>query len=170
MKKSASYFQRLFAGFLSLYAGLAFAFVDPPTFVPMAPNSAQPIVVSVRSGICHAFVIPRPSDPPLRVEKSPGIIDIFAPGIINPDGFCNIPILTAPLASLSAQPAGNYQVRVWIMDVGGFFGTVLVTSAPLTVTQGPVIQISPVPTLGFTACLILVSAILLIVWLVLYSQ
>ena len=163
MKKTTRYFQTLFAILLSLYVAKAFAFVDPPTFAPIAPNSTQPIVVSVRSGICHGFgVAPGPGIPLERIEFLPGIVDIYAPGIIAFAGACNLDISTHQF-NVPAIPAGNYQVRIWLIDIDIFTNTVLLaSSAPLVVAQGPTIQTLAVPTLGVVGCIILVLLVFLI--------
>ncbi|PIV36962.1 MAG: hypothetical protein COS34_00470, partial [Lysobacterales bacterium CG02_land_8_20_14_3_00_62_12] len=139
------------------------AFVDPPTFVPVAPNSAQPITVSVRRGVCHAFIGGGVAGiPPMRIEYSPGIVDVIAPGIIAFDGFCNLPIATNPFA-IGALAPGDYLIRIWIIDLSfDFQQTTLVANAPLTVTQGP--QTQAIPTFGTGAKILLVSLILLAAW------
>jgi hypothetical protein len=136
------------------------AFVDPPTFVPAAPNSAQPITVSVRTGGCHAFIIPEPGEPPLRIERSPGIVDVIAPGIIAFDGFCINPVATNSFA-IGALATGDHQVRIWIINASlNFLETTQVASAPLTVTQGPIAQ--SIPTLGTGAVVFVVVLVLLV--------
>ncbi len=130
------------------------AFVDPPTFSQSAPNSAQPVTVSVRVGVCHTFIYGGAGGiPPLRIERSPGIVDVISPGIIAFDGFCNLPIGEVPFAIGTLAP-GDYQVRIWIIDASfNFLETTLVASAPLTVAQGPA---QAIPTLGTGAFLMLI--------------
>lgn len=139
--------------------GRAFGFVDPPTFNPVAPSSSQPVTVSVRNGFCHGFGI-GPGAPPMRIERSPGIVDVIAPGIIAFDGFCVIPVATDSFA-VGALPPGDYQVRIWIIDVTfAYTQTTQVASAPLTVTQGPVAP--PIPMLGTGAFIMMVLLMLLV--------
>ena len=158
MKKSAHYFLMCFLILLSLYAAPAFAFVDPPTFAPVAPNSAQPIVVSVRSGNCHGLGFGIPGGRPLRIEYSESAIDIFSPGLINPSGACNFSIETTQF-NVVARPPGNYQVRIWILDelvAPPDPDTVLVSEATLTVTQG-VLFLTPVPSISIGGALTLIT-------------
>jgi subtilisin family serine protease len=140
----------------------AIAFVDPPTFDPVAPNSAQPITVQVRNGLCHGFLAPGPGIPPMRIERSPGIVDVIAPGLITFDPFCNGPPVTNTF-DIGPLPAGEYEVRIWIIDlVTGFEETTQVASASLTVTQGPVTR--PIPAFGSLAVVVLVLSICLVAW------
>lgn len=142
-----------------LASNRAFGFVDPPTFTPATPNSTQPVSVSVRTGACHAFIVPEPGEPTLRIEYSPGIVDVIAPGIIAFDGFCINPIDTNSF-DLGALASGNYLVRIWIINATlGFLETTLVATALLTVTQGPVAQ--SIPTLGTGAFFMAVFLMLL---------
>lgn len=135
------------------------AFVDPPTFNPAAPNSAQPVTVSVRTGLCHTFGV-GVGAPPRRIERSPGIVDVIAPGVIAFDGFCIWPVATEQFA-VGALPPGEYQVRIWIIDATfAYTQTTQVASAPLTVTQGPVAP--PIPMLGTGAFIMMVLLMLLV--------
>ncbi len=139
--------------------GRAFGFVDPPTFNPSAPNSSQPIVVSVRNGVCDYFGV-GVGAPPMRVEYSPGIVDVIAPGVITFEPFCIADVATDTFA-IGALAAGNYQVRIWIIDATfAYQQTTMVSSAPLTVTQGPVAQ--PIPMLGTGAFVMTVLLVLLV--------
>ncbi len=142
-----------------LMATPAMAFVDPPTFEPAAPNSAQPITVLVRNGLCHGFLAPGPGIPPMRIERSPGVVDVIAPGLITFEPFCNGPPFTDQF-DIGPLPAGDYQVRIWIMDFTyQFEETTQVASASLTVTQGP--AHSPIPTTGTYGLIALGAAIFL---------
>lgn len=132
------------------------AFVDPPTFEPVAPNSAQPVTALVRNGVCHFFGVSANS-PPMRIERSPGIVDVIAPGFITFDPFCNASVATDRF-EIGALPAGTYEVRIWIIDgTDGYLETIQVASAPLTVTQGPAAQ--PIPAIGTAASLVLAALI-----------
>ena len=162
MKKSAHYFPMCFLILLSLYAAQALAFVDPPTFAPIAPNSTQPIVVSVRHGICDALgIVPSPGGRPARIEYSNDTIDVYTPGFTNPSGACNIPIGTKQF-SVAARPAGTYQVRIWMLDDFAFPvpDTILVSQATLNVTQGAVL-LTPVPLMGISGSAVLIALILI---------
>ncbi len=140
----------------------AFAFVDPPTFEPAAPNSAQPIRVLVYNGFCHGFLAPGEGIPPMRIERSPGVVDVIVPGLITFEPFCNGPPTTT-FFDIGSLPAGEYEVRIWIIDVvTGFEETTQVASAPLTVTQGPAAR--PIPTIGTLASIVLVLSVFLIAW------
>lgn len=144
-----------------LFSAPAPAFVDPPTFSPTAPNSAQPITVLVRNGYCHGFLAPGAGIPPMRIERSPGVVDVIAPGLITFDPFCNGPPFTTRF-EIGPLPPGNYDVRIWIIDFTySFEQTTQVASAPLTVTQGPAPP--PIPTIGPYASVMLVLSILLTV-------
>ncbi|PIV36966.1 MAG: hypothetical protein COS34_00490 [Lysobacterales bacterium CG02_land_8_20_14_3_00_62_12] len=71
MKPYAARCVSIIAWLLALAVPNAQAFVDPPTFVPVAPNSAQPITVSVTTGICHGFIGGGVAGiPPIRIERS----------------------------------------------------------------------------------------------------
>lgn len=139
--------------FVLSLAAPAFAFVDPPTFDPVAPNSAQPIRVLVYNGFCHGFLAPGEGIPPMRIERSPGIVDVIVPGLITFEPFCNGPPTTT-FFDIGALPAGDYEVRIWIIDlVTGFEETTQVASSSLTVTQGPAAR--PIPTIGAFAGMVL---------------
>ena len=159
MKKTTRYFQTLFAILLSLYVAKAFAFVDPPTFAPIAPNSTQPIVVSVRSGVCNGLGFGIPGGRPLRIEYFPEAINIFSPGVIAFSGACNIPIQITQF-NVPPRPAGVYQVRIWIMDdlAPPDLATVLVSEATLTVSQGTG-TLTPVPLMGIGSSAVLIMLI-----------
>ncbi|PIV36965.1 MAG: hypothetical protein COS34_00485 [Lysobacterales bacterium CG02_land_8_20_14_3_00_62_12] len=87
---------------------------------------------------------------------------MISPGIIAFDGFCNLPIITQPF-EIGALPAGDYQVRVWIIDLSfGFQETTLVANAPLSVTQGPLPQV--IPSLGTGAKILLGLTIFFAAW------
>jgi len=162
MKPYAARCVSIIAWLLALAVPNAQAFVDPPTFVPVAPNSAQPITTLVRLGVCHGFIAPGPGEPTLRIEQSPGIVDIIAPGLIAFDGFCIWPIATATFA-VNALPSGDYQVRIWIIDASfNFLQTTLVATSPLTVTQGPLPQ--AIPSLGGGAKILLSLTIFFAAW------
>ena len=144
---------------LAFAASTTQAFVDPTTFNPAAPNSSQPIIVSVRNGVCDYFGVAIGA-PPMRVEYSPGIVDVIAPGVITFEPFCIADVATDTFA-IGAIAAGNYQIRIWIIDATfAYQQTTMVSSALLTVTQGPVVQ--SIPTLGFGGLVVLMSLMLLI--------
>lgn len=130
------------------------AFVDPPTFNSVAPNSSQPITLSARTGVCHAFIAGGAGGiPPMRIERSPGVVDVIAPGIIAFAGFCNLPITDNSFAMGTLEP-GTYQVRLFIIDASfNFLETTLVATTSLTVARGPV---QPIPTLGTGGFLMLI--------------
>jgi len=160
MKTFAARCPWMFALLLALAAPTAQAFVDPPTFVPVAPNSAQPITVSVRTGGCHGFPIPEVGAPPMRIERSSGVVDVIAPGTIAFDGFCVNPIETNSFP-IGALAPGDYLVRIWIINSSlNYLETTQVASAPLTVTQGPIAQ--SIPTLGTGAVVMVVVLMLLV--------
>ncbi len=146
-----------------LASNQSFAFVDPPTFSPAVPNSNQPVTALVRNGACHAFAapgLPGSGIPPLLIEYSPGVVDIISPGIIAIPPLCINPIVTDSFA-IGALAPGDYQVRIWIVDLSGFFpDPQLVASAQLTVSQGPVAQ--PIPTLGSGALIMMAMLVLLV--------
>ncbi len=153
----------IFSLAILLASNHAFAIVDPPTFSPATPNSSQPVTALVRNGICHAFLapgLPGSGIPPLRIERSPGVVDIISPGVISFDPFCINPFEIDSF-TIGVLDPGNYQVRIWIIDFTvGFLETTLVASSPLTVTQGPVAQ--PIPMLGPGAFVMMVLLVLLI--------
>ncbi len=120
MKRTASGCVFLVALMLLFASSTTQAFVDPPTFNPVAPNSAQAISVLVRTGLCHGFIVPEPGEPITRIERSPGIVDIYSPGIIQIQPLCNAPIFTNTF-QIGALPAGSYQVRIWIIDANTDF-------------------------------------------------
>ena len=145
---------------LALTASSAQAFVDPPTFNPAAPNSNQAVTVLVRTGVCNTFLAPGIGIPPMRIERSPGVVDVISPGVISFDPLCINPIETDSFA-IGVLAPGNYQVRIWIIDASGFFpAPELVASSPLTVTQGPIAQ--SIPTLGTGAFIMLVLLVVLV--------
>ena len=135
----------------------AYGFVDPPTFSPHAPNSSQPITVNVRHGECNAVYAIGPGAPPLRIEYAPHVVDIIAPGLINFEGFCIIPVSTATFP-IGALPAGEYQVRIFTVDgVFAYTQTTLVATSTLTVAQGP--PVYSIPTIGGGVALLLITLI-----------
>ncbi len=161
MKKSDNFFLKFIFMAFCFYSAQALAFVDPPTFAPIAPNSAQSIVASVRSGICHGLGFEIPGGRPLRIEYSDAAIDIFSPGLVNPSGFCNLPIATNQF-NITPRPAGNYQVRIWILnDLAGttFPNTVLGSQAVLTVSQGTPSLLASVPSIGIGSAVLLIALI-----------
>ncbi len=143
---------------LFLFASTAAqAFVDPPTFTPATPNSAQAVTASVRHGVCHFFLAPGPGIPPRDIVVTPGVVDIFEAGvIIVADPFCNIPISSIEF-NLGTLPADTYQVRVWILDEDSDFQAILVSSASLVVSHAPT---QPIPALSTPALALMVLCVL----------
>ena len=92
----------------------ASAFVDPPTFSPAQPYAGQPIDMSVRGGICHAFVTPPPGYPYVEVQAHDDVVDVIITGVeaTNPI-FCIFGIGTITV-DIGELPQGNYIVRVRI--------------------------------------------------------
>ena len=161
MKKSARYFLKFIFIAFCLYSAQALAFVDPPTFAPLAPNSVQAILVSVRYGICDGIgQIPGPGERPPRIEYFSGVIDIYTPGSTSPSGACNVPIATVSF-NVAPRPAGDYQVRIWMLDDLAFPvpATILVSQASLTVIQGAE-TMTPVSVVGIGGSAILIALIL----------
>ena len=165
------FLSRIAALLMGLAATMAQAVVLPPTFSPAAPNSRQSVTALVINGGCHGFLapgLPGSGIPPRRIEFSPGIVDVIAPGIISEDPLCINPIHTSSFV-LGALPSGNYQVRIWINEVSfGFRDTILVASAPLTVMQGPVAQ--SISTLGTGALIMTIVLVLLVALCFFHAQ
>lgn len=104
----------------------------------------------------------------MRIERSPGVVDVIVPGLITFEPFCNGPPTTT-FFDVGPLPAGEYEVRIWIIDVvTGFEETTQVASASLTVAQGPAAR--PVPTTGALGGIMLVLSVCLVAWRVLGNR
>lgn len=92
----------------------ASAFVDPPTFSPAQPYAGQPIDMSVRGGICHAFVTPPPGYPYVEVQAHDDVVDVIITGVEATDPILCIFGIGTITVDIGELPQGNYIVQVRI--------------------------------------------------------
>jgi hypothetical protein len=146
----------------SLSATSAFAFIDPPVFVPSIVQSDESFRVFYRNGVCDAFpFIEFPID---IVRVPPNRIQIFSSGVHLTDPIsCNQPIGN-PNFSLPALPAGDYQLELYIRNRASL--TRPIHNGPVTqftVVGNP--NVVTIPTLNVGGLLTLALGFLGLAWL-----
>ena len=139
----------------------SWGYVDPPTFSPEQPVAGQPVDLSVRRGLCHAFVEPPPGVPFMEVQVNGNVIDVIFTGVVATAPFCLWSEVTTT-RNIGAFPEGVYTVQIRIRQDS----EIPPISPPLSqsiLTVGPAPAPHNVPAGGNMAWLLLGFGILAIV-------
>jgi hypothetical protein len=124
---------------LLLLAFEACAYVDPPTFSPAAPTSNDVVVMTFRTGYCHAFADEGYRPPEIVVND--GFIDVTILGEALSGGHCIYPPIIESSYTIGRFPAGSYSVRLFRRHLGppshNFVDPFPYFVAPLAVMQAP---------------------------------
>jgi hypothetical protein len=146
----------------SLSATSAFAFIDPPVFVPSIVQSDESFRVFYRNGVCDTF--PGVEFPIDILRIPPNRIQIFSTGIhVTEPILCNLTI-TNPSFSIPALPAGDYQLELYIRNRASL--TRPIHNGPVTqftVVGNP--NVVTIPTLNVGGLLMLALGFLGLAWL-----
>ena len=123
------------ASLLLLFAGSAFAFIDPPYLTPEQPVAGDTVSVNIRGGICDS-ILWLPGYPQI-VQQGQTIRIVFWSASSDDPILCYYPIATATYA-LGVYGAGAYSLQVdrqYFGDLGGIL-TETLGVVPFTVAGG----------------------------------
>lgn len=137
---------------VATFASAESAFVDPPVIVPAHPVAGEIVDVSVRSGVCDAFV-ERSGYP--QIFQDGHSIRIVLASLHYADGaICVYPVTTS-VFSVGTFPVGSYTLQV-DRTYENYFGEVVVETLgllPFSVNAAPAVVVSTVDRIGVAALL-----------------